>query len=88
MMWPFALKEAAYCLNRLSLRLTVEVVKQPSSTLIRTSSIPQHIIPLDHHALYWTLVFNQVLEVPQNGSQDHVLVSVLVTLHLMWDQLP
>ena len=55
--------------------------------LIQISLIPQYITCLDCHALSWTLAFNQVLEVHPNRSHDLVLEYMLVTPHLMQDQL-
>ncbi len=53
MMWPFALKEAPYHLNRLSLDQMVKVVKHLSSTLKKIFLIQHLSTSLDHHVLFW-----------------------------------
>jgi hypothetical protein len=65
----------------------VAVVRQLSSMLIKISLIPRYITLLVHHDLPWILVVGQVLEVHPSGSQDLILVYMLVTPHLMQDWL-
>ncbi len=64
----------------------VVVVRQLFSMLIKNSFIPQFVILLDCHALYWIHAFSQVLEVHSNRNLDIVLEYMLVTLHHMQDQ--
>jgi hypothetical protein len=87
MMWPFALKEASYRLNWLSLQSDGHSCEATFFGIDKDSSMSHHHTFLDHPALFWIRDFNQVLEAHQNGSQDLVLVFMLDTHQLMQDWL-
>jgi hypothetical protein len=83
MMWPFALKEATYCLNQLSLRTDGGSCEEPFSMLIRIYLIQQCITFLDHPVLCWTCSFNWALQALQSGNHNHDSEYMLVIPHCM-----
>ncbi len=82
MMWPFALKEVAYCLNWLSLCSDGQSCEATFFNIDKEFIDPSIYHTFGSPCFVLTLVFNRVLGMHPYGSHNLVLVSMLVTLHL------
>jgi hypothetical protein len=70
MMWSFALKEAAFWLNRLSLRSDGHSCEATFFSIDKDLFNPTTLHVLGHLALFLIPACNQELLVLQNGNQD------------------
>ena len=87
MMWPFALKEEAYRLNRLSLRSDGRSCKATFFNVDMIYLTLQGFMSLVHLDLFWICDCNLVLLVLRNGNQDCVWAFTWVIPPCMLDQL-